>query len=203
MKLRELEMLLERVGTFSSPSPFLEQYQTPAPVAARLLYHAYMNRDVSGKTICDLGCGTGILSVGACLLGAASVTGVDLDPAATGEAKRNATLLGVEPVFLSGDVGDPGMADLLGPSDTVVMNPPFGAQRRHADRPFIDLSLRIADSVYAVFNAGSLRFVREYIRGRARVEEVVSGTFPLKRTFCFHRREVSEIRVEIVHLRRS
>ncbi len=203
MKLRELEILLERVGGYTDPSPFLEQYRTPAPVAARLLYHAYMNRDISGKTVCDLGCGTGILSIGACLLEAASVTGIDLDPAAIAAAERNAKTLGVSPVFFSGDVGDPGTADRLGSADTVVMNPPFGAQRRHADRPFIDLALRVADSVYAVFNAGSLPFVTEYVRGRAVVTEVVRGTFPLKRTFCFHRREVTELQVEIVRLRRS
>jgi putative methylase len=202
MRLRQLEILLERVGGYTVPSPFLEQYQTPAPVAARLLYHAFMNRDIGGKNVCDLGCGTGILSIGACLLGAASVTGADLDPAAIAAAERNAKVFDVRPVFFAGDVADPETAERLGPADTVVMNPPFGAQRRHADRPFIDLALRLADSAYVVFNAGSLRFVTEYVRGRAVVEEVVSGTFPLRRTFCFHSRDITEIKVEIVRLRR-
>jgi len=35
--------------------------------------------DISGCTVADLGCGCGILSIGAALLGASYVLGVDLD----------------------------------------------------------------------------------------------------------------------------
>ncbi len=203
MRLRELEILLERVEGFTAPSPFLEQYQTPATVAARLLFHAYMKGDIEGRTVCDLGCGTGILSIGACLLGASRVTGVDIDPAAIEVAERNSRSFNVSPVFFAGDIADQKMAARLGPADTVVMNPPFGAQRRHADRPFIDLALSIAGSVYGIFNGGTLAFVREYAGERAVVEEVVSGTFPLRRTFCFHRREIRNLVVVVVHLRRT
>ena len=64
MKLRQLEMLLEGVPGFSSPKSNLEQYPTPAPLAARLLFHATQNGDITGKNVCDLGCGTGILTMG-------------------------------------------------------------------------------------------------------------------------------------------
>jgi len=69
MKLKQLEMILQRVGGFPRPQAALEQYQTPAPLAARLLYHALMKGDIEGKQVCDLGCGTGILAIGAALLG--------------------------------------------------------------------------------------------------------------------------------------
>ena len=93
MKLKQLEMTLQRLAGFSRPRAALEQYQTPAPLAARLLYHALMKGDIEGKRVCDLGCGTGILAIGAALLGAASVTGVDIDERALAVARENADLL--------------------------------------------------------------------------------------------------------------
>ncbi len=48
MKLRQLEMLLEKVAGFSSPAAHLEQYPTSAPLAARLLFHAAQNGDITG-----------------------------------------------------------------------------------------------------------------------------------------------------------
>lgn len=44
-------------------------------------------------------------------------------------------------------------------ADTVVMNPPFGAQRRNADRPFLEAAVRIAPRVYSLHNARTLQFL--------------------------------------------
>ncbi len=202
MNLRQLEMRLERIAGFERPTPRLEQYQTPPSVAARLLFHACMQGAIANRRVCDLGCGTGILACGAALLGAAAVAGVDIDPSAVEQAKRNADLLGVEVEFLVADVANPAFDWERLRCDTVVMNPPFGAQRVHADRPFIDRALEIADVVYGIFNAGSAPFVAAYTEGRAEIEEVISCTFPMRRTFAHHRRERAEIRVDVIHLRR-
>lgn len=45
----------------------------------------------------DLGCGTGMLGIGAALMGAGLVVGFDVDPAALEIAARNAEAVGVEP----------------------------------------------------------------------------------------------------------
>ena len=66
MKLKNLEMMLQRLAGFSRPQAALEQYQTPAPLAARLLYHALMKGDIEGKRVCDLGCGTGEIGRASC-----------------------------------------------------------------------------------------------------------------------------------------
>jgi len=203
MKLRQLEMTLERLEGYAAPNPRLEQYQTPAPLAARLLFHAWSRGDIAGKTVIDLGCGTGVLSVGAALLGAGEVTGVDVDPVALQVAKRNAEAHDVEVRLVPGDVADPALVERLPDGDTVVMNPPFGAQKAHADRPFIDAALRLAPVTYGIFNAGSRSFLTAYIQGRSRVDEVVSGAIPIKKTFSFHTRDVREIPVEIMVLRRT
>ena len=202
MNLRQLEMQLERLEGFERPTARLEQYQTPAPVAARLLHHAAMQGAIEDRRVCDLGCGTGILACGAALLGASAVTGVDIDPAAITVARKNAEKFGVAVEFIVADIRNPGLDRAALACDTVVMNPPFGAQKAHADRPFIDLALEIAGEVYGIFNEGSTPFVAAYTEGRAELEEVIRCAFPMKRTFAHHRRERVDIMVEVIHLRR-
>jgi ribosomal protein L11 methylase PrmA len=51
---------------------------------------------IAGASVLDVGCGSGILSVGACLLGAGSVLAVDIEPLAVEVARENAALNGVE-----------------------------------------------------------------------------------------------------------
>jgi len=202
MRLRTLEIALEGLEGFVRPDPRTEQYVTPAPLAARLLHHAHLLGDIGGKAVCDLGCGTGILACGAALLGAERVAGVELDPEALAVAKRNAARLGAEITFLQGDVRDRDVIEGLGSFDTVVMNPPFGAQDPHADRPFVDAALALAPVVYGIFNSGSLPFLGVYTAERATLEFAIGGILPLKRTLPFHRREVVEIEVEVVRMMR-
>jgi putative methylase len=203
MKLKHLEMTLQRLSGFSRPQAALEQYQTPAPLAARLLYHALMKGDIAGKQVCDLGCGTGMLAAGAALLGAAGVIGVDIDGRALAVAAENADLLGTDITFLAADVREGGCRERIGTADTVIMNPPFGAQKAHADRPFIDCALAISPVTYSIFNAGSIPFVEAYTAQRAEITEKIGGAFPIKRTFTFHTRDVQEIEVEILRLKRN
>jgi putative methylase len=200
MKLKNLEMALQRLAGFPSPRAALEQYQTPAPLAARLLYHALMKGDIGGRAVCDLGSGTGVLAIGAALLGAETVRGIDIDQNAVGVAQENATLMGVDAEFIVADVRDASLPESIGTCDTVIMNPPFGAQKTHADRPFIDLALATAPVTYGIFNAGSTQFIKTYTKGRAEIAERVGGVFPIKRTFSFHTKEIREIEVEILRL---
>lgn len=200
MRLKKLEMALQRLDGFPRPRAVLEQYQTPAPLAARLLYHALMKGDIKGRSVCDLGSGTGVLAIGAALLGAESVRGIDIDQNAVRVAQENATLMEVDAEFLVADVSDVSLYGSIGACDTVIMNPPFGAQTAHADRPFIDLALTIAPVTYGIFNAGSTQFIKTYTEGRAEIAERVGGIFPIKRTFSFHTKEIQEIEVEILRL---
>lgn len=203
MKLKTLEMELQRLSGFAKPRASLEQYQTPAPLAARLLYHALMKGDIEGKVVCDLGSGTGVLAIGAYLLGAKSVTGIEIDREAVRVAEENAALLDAEVTFITADIRKGLPMELAARCDTVVMNPPFGAQKAHADRPFIDGAITIAPVIYGIFNAGSIPFIRAYTDKRATIDEQIGGALPIKRTFSFHTRDIQEIRVEILRLTRT
>lgn len=202
MRLRRLEILLEKVAGFEKPSPDLEQYQTPAPLAARLLYTAFMNGDIEGLRIMDLGSGTGILGIGAALLGASEVYLVETDTSANARAAENAEKLGAQVTIIEADLSSDDAGIQIPEADTVVMNPPFGAQNLHADRPFIDAALMKAESIYGIFNAGSEEFVRRYIGDRGEIVTRIQADFMIPRTFFFHKEERREVPVEILLLHR-
>jgi ribosomal protein L11 methyltransferase len=59
--------------------------------STRLLLARLMDDPPAGRRVLDVGCGSGILSVTAALLGAASVVAVDIDPDAVTATVRNAS----------------------------------------------------------------------------------------------------------------
>ena len=52
--------------------------------------------DLAGKTVVDFGCGSGVLSLAALMLGASKVIGIDIDPQALIASKDNAQRNGVD-----------------------------------------------------------------------------------------------------------
>ncbi|WNY25351.1 METTL5 family protein [Methanolapillus millepedarum] len=207
MKLRKLEMELEKVEGFDAPSPALEQYKTPATLAASFLHLAFMSGDIEDKIVYDFGCGTGILSIGAALLGARTVTGFDADEKAVLTAEKNAGMMDVSDrvSFLKSDISKVSENVLSGKwerADTIVMNPPFGAQEKGNDRPFLMAAIKTADVVYSIHNKGSRSFIEKFIKP-ATITDCFKAEFPIRKTFDFHRKEIETIDVEIYRIETS
>jgi putative methylase len=110
---------------------------------------AYGNGDIVGKTVLDLGCGTGRLGLGAAFLGAKTVVGVDLDQAAVALASATGEKKGLSSRtdWIAGDI-----AAIAGKFDTILQNPPFGVQTRGADRKFLEKALEVGCMVYSLHN---------------------------------------------------
>ena len=146
----DLERFLSEIEINPSPKASLEQYTISERVAADMLYlAAYGNSDIVGKTVLDLGCGTGRLALGASFLGAKTVVGVDLDKAAVALAFKTAAKKGLSARtdWIAGDIDA-----IAGKFDTVLQNPPFGVQKRGADRKFLEKALEVGCSVYSLHN---------------------------------------------------
>ena len=145
----DLELFLSQIEVHPSPQAGLEQYTASEAIAATLLYiAAYANDDVIDRTVLDLGCGTGRLALAASFLGAKSVVGVDIDKTAIKIAAENSERVGTNDVqWVVGDV-----AAITGSFDTVIMNPPFGVQKRAADRKFLEKALEVGNAVYSLHN---------------------------------------------------
>lgn len=76
MKLKNLLSALEDIEIFKNPKIKLEHYTTPPHIAASILHTAQFSYfDIAGKIVANLGCGSGVISIGAVLLGAELCTG--------------------------------------------------------------------------------------------------------------------------------
>jgi putative methylase len=199
LRLRDLERLLSRIPPHPRPRLDLEQYATPAHLAAPLLFEAASLGDISDRHVVDLGCGTGVFAIGAALVGARPVTGVDVDPASLEVARREAAALKADVDFVEADV-----SQWAGRADTVMMNPPFGAQVRGADRIFLDVAFRTAPTIYTLHNEGT----RGFVEGCAKDAGYAAThawrlTFPLRHQFRHQEKRVQEVPVVALRLVRS
>jgi len=182
----QLERILQSLEPVKIPSPSTEQYPTPAAIAAEVIQFALGRSDIAGRSVVDLGCGNGVLAIAAKLSGAARVLGVDADPESIEVSRRNAERSEVE---VEWDVAD--VSSVHEPFDTVLMNPPFGAQTRHADRPFIDAAMDLGKVVYTFLNAPSEPFVERRIETTgSRITDRLEYRFPIPHLFSFHRQDV-------------
>ncbi|HYA70019.1 MAG TPA: methyltransferase [Thermoplasmata archaeon] len=194
MRRSELIGKLARIPSFPRPSARLEQVATSPEAAAELLFTAERLDGLGGRSVVDLGAGTGRLAIGAALLGADPVVGVEVDPGAAESARAAAVTLGVEVELVVGEVSEFDRA-----ADLVMMNPPFGAQRRHADRPFFAAAFRLARrSIYSFALEESRTFIaRHAVAHGAHVLETRPVRWELERTFPHHRRDRVGLAVDL------
>lgn len=197
MRKRDLEIRLQSVRNFTDPDPALEQYMTPATMAADILFTAYSNGDVEGMKVLDLGCGTGMFSIGAWLLGAGMVVGYDVSESALEVARANAESFGAEVEFHKSDI-----RDVEEGADTVFMNPPFGCQNRNADRAFLEKAMSCAECVYSIHMAETLDFVEGFCAERGRsVTWRKTYKYEIPHTFSFHKKAKMSVDVAVVNIR--
>ena len=198
LKKKDLEMALQRVRPFELPNPTDEQYPTPARIAADMLFLAYSQGDIAGLRVADLGCGTGMLGIAAALLGAGQVVGVDKDQKALDVAEGNIRSVGVEMRLVHGDV-----SELKEKVDTVVMNPPFGSQRRHADRPFLEKAMELSEVSYSLHNAGTEDFLLRLVSSAGRAAGVLKRyKLEIPHTFAFHNKAKRDVEVLLLRIQK-
>ena len=198
MRRPQLVRVLGQLSGFERPRALAEQVVTPPEAAAELLFEALARGDLQGRTVLDLGSGAGHLAIGAALLGAGRVVGVEQDPEAITVARANAERSGAVCEWVERSIAryDDG-------ADTVVMNPPFGAQRRHADAAFWERAFALSHrAIYAFSLADSRTFIgRQAVARAARIEATRPVHWELPATFPHHRKPRVPLAVDLWVLR--
>ena len=203
---KKLELNLSRVSDFENPNIKYEQYMTSAEVASTIIHVADMNGDIEGKSIVDLGTGTGMLAIGAALRNPRKVVGIEKDKDALSIAKRNEDLVSPE-VAVEWILADVKCVPIkmAGKEDvTGIMNPPFGAQKNHkyADRIFLEKISEISSISYSIHNCDSIDFIKTFVEGRGGViSHSYSVTMELKKSQRFHTKMRKKIETEVHRIR--
>ena len=197
-----LAIALSRMQVFAHPHERSEQYPTDSEIAAEVLWLAKMQGDIEDRNVIDLGCGTGILGLGALLLGASRCTFVDRDPAALATLQENLdkarTLFDAE-IEKKSAIQKSDYTNVTGKADVVVQNPPFGTRQKHIDVEFLRKAMELAPIVYSFHKT----ITRDYVIAVAEKEgfhasHMLDVAFPLKATQAHHRRKIHRIAVSAI-----
>ena len=193
----QLAIVLSRLEGFYKPKVRQEQYLIDSEIGASVLWNASLLGDIEGKVIADLGCGTGVLGIGALLLRANSVFFVDSDKKALETAKNNVLKVKSEGYslgktkFICQDI-----SKLKIKADVVLQNPPFGTKMKHNDIFFLEKALETSPVVYSFHKSETKAFLQRFsAKNNAETTHIWDFKFPLKATFEFHRRQIHRINV--------
>ncbi|KAH8874987.1 Methyltransferase-like protein 5 [Schistosoma japonicum] len=204
---KKLHYYLENVKTFRNPKLEFEQYCTSAQVAADILFNVQMmDGALEGMSVADLGCGTGMLSIGAKLLGASCVLGFEIDEDAVTEFRSN-----LETYEMLNENINIALCDVVRLFrqnnnkfvDTVILNPPFGTNpdNNGADMAFLHAALSIAHSnVYSLHKTTTRNHVLRTIHNTGAQAKVIAELrFDLPRSYKRHRYDTVDIDVDFIH----
>lgn len=202
LKLKKFEQFLQTVDDFDNPKVALEQYVTPSHIASHMLYTIQSNYDdIENKLVLDLGCGAGMLSVGAALLGASYVVGVEIDTDAIEIFRMNLQGFELNNVdCIQWDVLSLEGLEFENKFDTVLMNPPFGTKQNNGiDIKFLRVGLNLAkNSLYSLHKTTT----RDYIKKKAaewnvKANVVAELKYNLPQTYKFHKKNSVDIAVDL------
>ncbi len=181
MNKKQLGIKLSRLKTLDNLDVNLEQYQLDGDFAAEILWTAYQNGDIKGKIAADLGCGNGILGIGALILGAKFVYFLDLDKNALKVCRENLE------AFDNFKIVNADVYEFDFDADTVIMNPPFGVQKRKADKIFLETAIKCADKIYSIHKIESAGFIEKLCSEKGfAVLDIIKRKFIIKKTYDFH-----------------
>ena len=199
---RRLEIILSKMSLPKNLKREWEQYPTPGPLAARILWiaHATYN-DIYDKYVLDLGTGSGVFAIGAAILGAKCVLGIDIDFSILTFAKKYAEEFSLS--NLDFHCVDVKYLNLRQRMDTVIQNPPFGVHRPGSDVLFLDSALKVADVVYSIHKLETLDYILRYLEKKDfRAEILFRDIIPIPPLYPRHREKWHPVRIFVVRIHR-
>ena len=198
---KHLEMRLQNIPSHPKPKVGLEQYTTPSVIASDLIWNAFGFGDIEDRNVLDLGCGTGIFTIGSALMGASSSIGVDSDEDSirlAGDVSDKLKLDNVE--FIVSDIDE--FNEPLN-VDTLFQNPPFGSQRRAdkgQDLKFVKKAVEInAQVLYSFHMASTEEFLMKfYADNNLEITHIFRYKFPIPKIYDFHNKEKQIVDVIVI-----
>jgi len=198
-----LAIELSKLKTFNKHNFKLEQHETPSEIAANFLWQIHFEEDkIKDKTILDLGCGGGLLGIGALLLGANKVTFIDIDEDVLENLKKNLEYIENEAEFegnyeiIHADIKNEPEIDN---QDITITNPPFGTKNKGIDKEFIKYGLKHSNIVFSFHKTSTIEHLIKWARDMNTIATRISNyNFELWATQSHHKRKIHRIEVSTI-----
>jgi putative methylase len=209
IKKKNLISLLENTETYLNPKVNLEQYTIDAVCAVDIVFFAGVEfNDIQNKIVCDLGAGTGRLSIASAYLGANYVFSIDIDGEALNVLLNNTKKSQVDHLISAicchVDAIPLRIQDLYEVYEIItIMNPPFGVQTKGADRIFLKNAMAFSEVIYSIHLANTKvqNFIKAYVREfEWQIDYILPYRMILEQAFPFHTKKRKEIKVDVYRL---
>lgn len=206
----DLAIVLSKLKLFEKPSQYREQYTMDPETGASVLWFAFMRGDIKNKVVADLGAGTGLLGIGAFLLGAKRVFLVEIDEKAVDIIKENIEIINefiknikiknkiiknkkiINKIIIIND----DIKNFNENVETVIQNPPFGVKKRHADKIFLKKAFEISEVVYSFHKIDSSNFIDNISKkNNFQITNILRFDLPIKQTMKYHKKRIYRFKV--------
>lgn len=152
-----------------------------------------------------MGAGTGRLSCSSAFFSPLKIISIDIDPEALVILKTNIYSLQFENLIfpLCEDVKNLSFdSEFLSKNlkITTIMNPPFGVQKRGADKIFLETAFSLSDIIYSIHLANEKvhNFIKKLTRNHNwHIDYVLPYNMVLEKTFEFHKKKRKKIHVNL------
>jgi len=199
MKLSKskLAIILSKLDKIEEQNIGLEQYMTPSEVAAELLWSAAMRDEIKGRNAADLGCGNGLFGIGMLLLGANKAVFVEKSESSIAICRKNIQKI-KEEFAVSGEseIIRADINEFDEKVDIVMMNPPFGTKKKHADKEFLERAFNSAETVYSIHKFPTRNFVERFSREKGfKITDEKRFLFPIAKSRPYHKKKAFNVDV--------
>lgn len=200
MKIRKKEQIFRQIQVI-----FLKKFFIFLHISyTASVLHSIESRwnDINEKTIVDLGCGCGVLSIGAVVLGCNYCLSIDIDQDALEVCETNINDMEIDNVdLLQMDVLKIVENDRFHKKfDTVVTNPPFGTKNNAGiDMEFLKAAMWMSNSAIYSFHKTSTRkhILSKMIESGYSSEVIAQLRFDIPQTYKFHKQKSVDIEVDV------
>ena len=204
---KDLAVTLSRLKRFDNPKWKLEQFETDGDSASDAIWSAYLSGSIDNKQVLDLGAGTGVLGLGALLVGASKVCFIDCDEDALNILRENILFLSERYdedfnsliTIINSTIESLNKSDLPWEPECIIQNPPFGAKGNdHADKRFLEFAFSVSRVVYSFHKSTSDSFVFALSRDhKFEITKKIECKFPLRNTQHYHKSKIKRIDVTL------
>ncbi len=185
---KQLTIILQQLKSFENPNIKLEQYETPADIAAEWIWEMHINNEIEEKVFADFACGPGILGIGLLLMGAKQVHFLDIDKKILETCKENCNNLEIDQnrtIYHNMNVQESNIK-----TDCVVQNPPFGTKIKHVDKLFLETAFKTANKIYSMHKWSTKKFIEAISKDHNfTISRTYRYKFPLKKTMKHHKKK--------------